>query len=303
MLTSDIDRYLELRRALGYKLQTAECFLRSFARMAEERGDTHVVSQTALDWAALTKTIRQRDKRLTTIVGLARFLHAEDPRHEIPLRDTAHRTYPRPAPYIFSPQEILRLGQAAARLRPAGSLRASAFSTLFNLLAVTGLRISEALNLNIKDFTPDGLVIGETKFRKSRLVPIHETTAKALTIYLERRQRVPTDHDRFFVSSRRTPICYETALRVFRRLCAETEIGGTPPVLRPRLHDLRHTVAVRMLQGCPNVRDETNLHVLALSTYLGHGSLQGTYWYLHSSPELMRDIANVSHAWITGDTI
>jgi integrase/recombinase XerD len=174
-------------------------------------------------------------------------------------------------------------------------------TTLFNLLAVTGLRISEALNLEIEDFTPDGLVIRETKFRKSRLVPLHESAAAALTRYLERRQRVPTENDRFFVSSRRTPICYETAYRMFRTLCAETGIGGAPPAPRPRLHDLRHTVAVRMLQGCPNVRDEVTLHMLALSTYLGHSSLQGTYWYLHSAPELMQDIANTSHTWMTGD--
>lgn len=298
MLTSTIDRYLELRRALGYKLDTTEYLLRNFARVADERGDTHLTSQTALEWAARATTSRQSDKRLCIVIGLARFVHAEDSRHEIPPRETARPAPTRPMPYIFSKEEIQRVGQAALQLPPQGSLRPMTFSTLFNLLAVTGLRISEALKLQIEDFTPDGLIIRETKFHKSRLVPLHETTEAALVRYLERRQRIASATGRFFISLRRTPLCYATARRMFRQLCIEAGMNGTP---RPRLHDLRHTAAVRALEACPNARDQVTAHMLALSTYLGHASLQGTYWYLHSSPQLMHDVANAAQAWMTAE--
>lgn len=301
MLMPMIDRYLELRRALGYKLETTEDLLHGFARFADECRDTHVISQTALAWAARATTVRQRDKRLRTIIGLARFLHAEDPCHEIPPRGAALPIPTRPTPYIFTREEIQRLGHAAARLGPTGSLRPLTFSTLFNLLAVTGLRISEALNLRIEDFTPDGLIIRQTKFHKSRLVPLHETAEAALSRYLERRQRIASSSDHFFISLRRTPLCYATAYRMFRQLCAEAGVRGTPPLPRPRLHDLRHTTAVRALEACPNARDQVTAHMLALSTYLGHASLRGTYWYLHSSPQLMDDIARASEVWLTGE--
>lgn len=301
MLTPDIDRYLELRRAMGVKLVDTERCLRSFARFAEPSNDMYLKSQTATAWAMLASTVRRRDKRMVIVIGFARFMHAEDSRHELPPRTTVCRSYPRPAPYIFSPEEIQRLVQAAARLGKPGSLRPYTFSTLFNLLAVTGLRIREALTLRIEDFTPDGLVVRNTKFHKSRLVALHETTAAALTRYLERRQHVPTRHDYLFTSRRRTPLCYATVHRMFRQLCIEADIQGAPPAPRPRLHDLRHTVAVRSLQACPNARKQVSSHMLALSTLLGHSSLQGTYWYLHCSPPLMQDIAEAGHTWVMRD--
>lgn len=301
MLTSAIDRYLELRRALGYKLATDEAMLRSFARFAQERGDTHVASQTVLAWAARSTTARQRDKRTRAIIGFARFLHAEDPRQEIPPRPLPSAAHTRPLPHIFSRDEIARLTQAAAQLAPAASLRPLTFSTLYGLLACTGLRISEALSLRLDDLRPDGLVIRETKFQKSRLVPLHQTTVCALNRYLERRLRVASKDEHLFVSLKGTPLCYETASRTFRQLCASAELDGVPPARRPRLHDLRHTVAVRALEACPHVRDQVTAHMLALSTFLGHRSVRGTYWYLQSSPRLMHDVAGAAQAWLAGD--
>ena len=300
MLMPSIDRYLELRRALGHKLDSAEPLLRSFARYADARGAPHIVGETALEWSSQASTARQRAKRLRLIIRLAQFLHAEDPRYEIPPRVLSCPTPPRPLPYLFSPEEIRRLAHAAAQLLPRRSLRPLTFATLFGLLAVTGLRISEALALRFEDFTNDGLVIRETKFHKSRLVPLHESTAAALSRYLERRQRVPTEHDRIFVSLKRTPLCYMTVHNTFRRLCANIGLLGTPEGRRPRLHDLRHSVAVRVLEACPQARDQVTPHVLALSTYLGHASLKGTYWYLQSSPQLMRDIASAGEGWMKG---
>lgn len=301
MLMSSIDRYLELRRALGYKLDTDEVMLRSFARFAQQRKQIHIASPTVLAWAAGSTTARQRDKRTRAIVGFARFLHAEDSRHEIPPRPLPCSAHIRPLPHIFSQQEILRLAQAAAQLPPLGSLRPLMFSTLYSLLAVTGLRISEALSLRLDDVTPDGLVIRDTKFHKNRLVPLHETTTCALERYLARRLRVASEDDHLFVSLKGTPLCYATASRTFRQLCASAKLDGAPPARRPRLHDLRHTAAVRALEACPHARDQVTPHMLALSTYLGHGSVRGTYWYLQSSPRLMHDVAGAAEAWLAGD--
>lgn len=301
MLTSAIDRYLELRRALGYKLNTDEVMLRSFARFAQAHAQIHITSPTVLAWATHSTTARQRDKRTRAVVGFARFMHAEDPRHEIPPRPLPCSAQVRPLPHIFSEQEILRLAQAASQLPPLASLRPLTFSTLYVLLAVTGLRISEALSLRLDDLTPDGLVIRETKFLKNRLVPLHATTACALNRYLERRLRACAKSDHLFVSLNGTPLCYATARRTFRELCARAGLDGALPARRPRLHDLRHTAAVRALEACPHARDQVTPHMLALSTYLGHASVRGTYWYLQSSPQLMHDVADAAQGWLAGD--
>jgi len=271
--------------------------LRSFCRHAQSRGEVHVTATSAIDWASQTTTPRQCAKRLTVIISLARFLHAEDPRHEVPPKPLTHPSSSRPLPYIFSINEIQRLAEAANQLWPRRSLRPLTFSTLFNLLAVSGLRISEALALRIGDFTRDGLIVRQTKFRKSRLLPLHETTARALTRYLVRRQEVATRTDHIFVSLRKTPLCYATVHLTFRRLCATIGLPTSPSV---RLHDLRHTVAVRALEACPRDRDQVTPHILALSTYLGHASISGTYWYLHTTPYLMRDIADAGQRWMVG---
>lgn len=297
----ELRRDLELRRALGYKLETTEFLLRNFARFASARGDTHVVSHTAMEWAAQTTTARQSHRRLTAIIGLARFLRAEDAHHQIPPRPLCRPEQPRPLPYIFTAEEIRLLMQAARRLGPAGSFRPHTYSTLFSLLAVSGLRVSEALTLRLNDLTNDGLVVRETKFHKSRLVPLHESSAAALTRYLERRQCVASNDDHLFLSLHRTKLCYATVYRLFRQLCAEAGLLHQPGAHRLRLHDLRHTVAVRALETCPHARERVTPHMLALSTYLGHASVRGTFWYLHSTPQLMQDVASAGEAWMAGD--
>lgn len=300
MLMPAIDNYLEVRRALGHKLENPEWLLRSFARFATARGERYVVSDTAIAWAEQTATAHQRERRLNTIITLARFLHAEDERHDIPPAGIFCSKRHRPVPYIFTAEELRRLIEEAGRLGPASSLRPHTYSTLFGLLAVTGLRISEALALRLDDITDDGLVIRETKFHKSRLVPLHQSSTAALGRYLERRQRVVTDNDHLFVSLRRTRLCYTTVYRMFHQLCACIGLPQQPYMRRLRLHDLRHTVAVRMLVACPHAREQVTPHMLALTTYLGHGSLRSTFWYLHSTPQLMHDIASAGEIWMQG---
>ena len=300
MLTPALDRYLELRRALGYKLNSQEHLLRSYVRFADNRADEHLRRSTALEWTQQSTTARQSERRMRLVIGFAQFLHAEDPRHEIPIGKRACSLQPRPLPHIFSADELRRLSNAAAQLDPPGSMRPLTFGTLFNLLAATGLRISEALSLRLDDLTPDGLMIRDTKFHKSRLVPLHGTAAAALTQYLDRRLRVNSKFDNLFISLKLTPLCYHTASKMFRQLCISAGLRSTEQAHGPRLHDLRHTLAVRALESCPHARDQVTPHMLALSTYLGHGSARGTYWYLQSSPQLMHDVADAGEAWLLG---
>ena len=172
------------------------------------------------------------------------------------------------------------------------------YSTLLGLLAVTGLRISEALALRFKDVTPDGLVIRETKFRKSRLVPLHATATSALQGYLAKRCALALDDDHVFVSGRRRPLSYFTVVDTFHQLLEAAGIPADPDRPRPRLMDLRHTFASRALETCPDGRDHIGRHMLALTTYMGHARVKSTYWYLSSTPQLLGNIAQACEAFL-----
>jgi integrase/recombinase XerD len=187
MLMQAVNTYLAIRHAADFKLDAVERYLRDFAQFATARGDTHVVTHTAIAWAAQATSEPQRHNRLNVVVRFARFSHAEDPHHDIPPPRVFCGQRHRPTPYLFREQDIQAFVTQATRLGPPGSLRPHTYSTLLALLAVTGLRISEALALRFQDVTPDGLVIRATKFRKSRLVPLHETTTAALQGYLGKR--------------------------------------------------------------------------------------------------------------------
>ena len=210
-----IDDYLAVRRAVGFKLQRAESCLRSFGRYALEHGDTYIRAKTAVAWAGTTDSPRERYLRLRTVVLFARHLRAEDPRHELPPGDLYPFTYHQRLPHIYSDIEIRLILDAAGRLGPPGTSRADTYRTLFALLAVTGLRISEALALQLRDLTDDGILIRNTKFRKSRLVPIHSTTRVALTAYRKCWRVVADAIDPLFVSTRGTALVATTVHRTF----------------------------------------------------------------------------------------
>jgi len=176
-------------------------------------------------------------------------------------------------------------------LPPAGSLRPWTYCTLFSLLAVTGMRISEALALRFDDITPDGLLIRKTKFQKSRLVPLHPTTQAGLERYLQRRRHFGGDDDHVFISLRYRPPHYTTVLATFLQAVRDIGLHPGPGQRGPRLHDLRHSWAVAALEACPFGHDQVNQHVLGVSTYLGHAKLASTYVYLHTTPHLLADIA------------
>jgi len=299
MLAQAVESYLAVRRACGFGLKCQGNLLRSFAVFSEASGQTYVCSETALQWAGLARSVRQRARRLGEVIRFARHVHAEDQRHEVPPPVFGGEKGPRPVPYILSEDDIRRLVQAASQ-SGYRTLRRYTYSTLFALLACTGLRVSEAIRLHFEDITPDGLVIRSSKFRKSRLVPLHETARAGLEQYLERRRPYAPFDDHVFVSLRRKPLRIEHVERAFRTAAREIGLPCQPQRPRPTPHSLRHTFAVRALETCPDGRDRITQHMLALSTYLGHGKVSDTYWYLQATPELMRSIAERCESLVAG---
>lgn len=302
MLIAHVERYIRLRQTLGYKLRDKSGNLHTFARFAADRGNTHVCVSTALEWAAGAPSAYARHIRLRDVAHLARFLHAEDPAHEIP-SDLIHVPQRRSLPYIYAPEEIAKLIGAARRLRESYPLRRQVYATMLGLIAATGLRISEALDLRLYDVRPDGVLqIRRAKFGKSRLLPLHPTVVTALDSYLEERRRPAIMDDHVFLSGGNQRIHSTVATYTFRRIC---RLAGIIPVRKrpPRIHDLRHTFATRVLEQCSMQREAVARHFVALSTYMGHTNIANTYWYLDATPELMTDIAVAAETLIAGEGI
>ncbi len=302
MLNQDLTRYVELHRSLGFKFRTQHSVLRNFVAFALARGDAFVQTDRVLNWAAQAQSPPQRRNRLLTVRRFALALQAEDTRHEIPAADAlGARSLQRRRPYIYTPDEIIRLMHAARRLKPAGSIRPLMYATLFGLLAATGMRISEALKLQLEDVTEDGLLIRETKFRKSRLLPLHDTTRHALNTYLLVRARLEANEGALFVSNTGTAPAYSTVVAVFLKLVRSSGLRGKPGQPGPRIHDLRHTFAVRSLEQCPHESGAVGRNIVALSTYLGHGHVTDTYWYLQATPILLAQVATAGEAFYQGE--
>jgi len=291
-----IESYLAVRRSAGFALSNTEYLLHNFARFATERGETHVRTATAIDWATRSRSVAQRDTRLRTVCRFARYMRAEDARHELPPADHFGYRKTRRVPRIYSEIEICRLMEAALQLGPAGSLRRQTYVTLIGLLAATGLRISEALGLCFSDVTPNGLLIRDTKFRKTRMVPLHHSTGAALDRYLTRRRRTCSNADHVFIRDDGRTLPYREVHATFRTLLKTADLLPATG-RRPRLHELRHTFAVRALEASPAGRHHVGQHMLALATYLGHVNIDATYWYLETTPELLRDVAAASESF------
>jgi site-specific recombinase XerD len=297
MLTESIDRYLQVHRSLGLRFVSQEFLLRSYERFAAQRAEQHVRTTTAVEWAGSAPSAYQREHRLRVVRQFAEHARAEDTMHEVPPRSIFAQRYTRRSPYIFSPGEIERLLTAASRLRPAG-IRPITYCTLFGLLDCTGMRIGEALALRVADVTQDGLVIRRSKFGKTRLVPLHATAEAALRRYLARRIQLITTTDRLFLSIRKRPLRYLPVLRTFHSLLQE--VGLAKVDRRPRIHDIRHTWAVRALERSPDGPELTGRHLLAVSTYLGHANAACTYWYLQATPHLFHRIADACAPIVEG---
>ena len=255
---------------------------------------------TAIEWAGSAPSLCQRARRLGQVIRFARYIRAEDARHEIPPTVFGSESRPRPVPYIFSAEEIKRILQTASGLGKRNAFRGHTYNTLFALLACTGLRVSEAIHLCFQDITADGLVIRCSKFRKSRLVPLHETTQAGLEQYLLRRRAYTPLDDHVFVSLRRRALLLHDAETAFHDIVEKIGLPRGVGLPRPTIHSLRHTFAVRALETCPDGRDRITKHMLALSTYLGHSKVADTYWYLEATPDLMRNIADSCQSFFAG---
>jgi integrase/recombinase XerD len=298
VLTQLVDSYLELRRSTGFRMKVQEYLLHNFASFAAERGETYIRTRTAVEWAAEAPSEGQRANRLGMLRVFARFARAEDAGHEVPAERVFSARRVRYRPFLLSPDQLHELLTCASKLPPAGSIRPWTFTTLFSLLAVTGLRISEALNLRLHDITEDGLVIRETKFQKSRLVPLHPTTLVGLKRYLDRRGTAKDNH--LFVSLRGHGMRPSGIVTVFLRIVRAMGIHPGPGKLGPRIHDLRHGFAVRVLESCSGDRTVVDANMLALMTYMGHGQIDSTFWYLHATPDMLAQLAVRSEAFSNG---
>jgi integrase len=294
-----VESYLGLRRAAGFTLSNTEYLLRSFASFATDQNQTHIRIATAIDWASRSRSVAQRHTRYQTVCRFAQYLRLEDSRHELPPGNHFGYRKTRRVPHIYSRDEIDGLVLAATRLPSSDLLLPKTYAALISLLAATGLRISEALHLLVADITPSGLLIRRTKFQKTRLVPLHDTAVIGLGRYLMYRQETRRGGDHVFVSDEGQPLVYWKVHSVFGTLLKSA--GFQPSGSRwPRIHELRHTFAVRALESSPTGRQRIGQHMLALATYLGHVNIDSTYWYLETTAELLRDIAIVAESFIQG---
>ncbi len=289
-LHSVLEDYLALRRSLGYKLVKAERLLGQFLAYLGERGEQTVTIEHAVAWATLPGgTPTWHWVRLSAVRGFAAYLKTIDPACEVPGEELARARSPRSTPYIYSEEELAALLEATTTLRTPH--RAATYRALIALLAVTGMRIGEAIRLDREDIDDKAqlIVIHNTKFGKSRELALHESTTAALRRYLRRPDRPDSTAgtDAVFVSIVGTRLSYGPAWRTFARLLDLTGLEPRSASCRPRLHDLRHTFAVRTLLDGYREGGEVEGRLAALSTYLGHNDPASTYWYLSAAPELM----------------
>lgn len=284
--------YLAVRRALGFKLNRAEKVLEQFVTYVEARGERHLCISTMLAWAALPANTHRNwlAKRLSLVRGFARHLHAIDSANEVPPADLLPWQRCRATPYLYSDSELARLTAAAQSLQTP--YRVLTYQTFIGLLAVTGMRVGEALALNRNDIdvTQGVLTVWLTKFGKSRELPVHPSTVEALGRYLGHRDRPRTAASvpAIFVSCVGTRLLYANVLRTFQQLLRRAGITRRSAACRPRIHDLRHRFAVRTMLDAYHQGEDPEARLAILSTYLGHVNPKATYWYLSGTPELLQ---------------
>jgi integrase len=292
-LRQAVEGYLSLRRALGFKLGDVGVAFRSFLAFCDHEGAAVVTTELARRWAVSANASPARAAwRLRIVRDFAIHHQASDPRTEIPPKDLLPCRNHRKTPYLYSDEEVGRLLQAARELPPGKGLRHRTYATLVGLLAATGLRVGEALALDGADidWQVGMLIVRQSKFRKTRLVPAHASVVDHLRQYQEARDRVHPAPltSAFFVSERGRRLPYPTVRMVFRRLCEQIGLHGSASARRPRIHDLRHRFAVNTLIRWYREGVDVERCLPRLSTYLGHGCCEHTYWYLTAVPELLR---------------
>ena len=295
-LSTELSRYLRVRRSLGYDLSTSERVLRKFVDFAKQNGAEHISVMLFLQWReSFGHANRQTwSRRLGMVRLFAQWLQCLDPKHEVPPRGLIPDRMCRSRPYIYSEEEIRRIVAAAAELPSNNGIRALTCSTLFGLIATTGLRISEAISLDGADVDLEtGVVtLRRGKWGKSRLLPVSASTTARLAEYAKERDRLlGTCPKPFFVSDNGGRITDCNARYSFATVCQTIGLRPREKFCRhghgPRIHDLRHTFAVRTLVNWYREGKNPAQEMIKLTTYLGHLSPAHTYWYLEAVPELL----------------
>ena len=292
-LRASVQDYLAMRRGLGFKLHDAGMGLLDFVAFMERRHAPRITTDLALEWAIKSKSAQPAAwaRRLSFVRGFARYRSAFDPRTQIPPASLLPYRPQRARPYIYTEQEIERLLTAARSLPPVGGLRGWTYYCLFGLLSISGLRISEALNLKLTDLDlqENVLTIQNTKFGKSRLVPLHPSTLNVLSDHLQRRNRFLAGRaaSHLFVSSTGNRLDLGDVHRTFYALSRQIGLRDPSASHGPRLHDFRHRFAMQTLLHWYRGGQEIETRLPILSTYLGHVRVSDTYWYLSAHPELL----------------
>lgn len=283
--------YLQLRWALGYKMERTASLLPQFISYLEEIGAEFVTVAAALAWAqssARDPAPASRAQRLIVAGGFARYLVAIDSRTEVPPASLLPYPQRRRLPFIYSADDIAALMVAARQLQPP--LRSATYETLIGLLAATGMRVGEAIHLDRTDVNlAEGvLIVRMSKFGKSREALLHPSTTEALTLYARKRDEIQLRPKvaSFFISGQGKRLGDRSVRETFRQLVDSAGVGAGAPVI-PRIHDLRHSFAVRTLCGWYRNGKDVQAYLPRLSTYLGHLNPHSTYWYLSAAPELL----------------
>jgi len=293
-LRKALEEYLAVRRALGFRLRLAGGLLHRFVEFAEKEKACFITTKLALEWAIQPKDAQPSTwaGRLAMVRCFARYHSATDPRTEIPPNELLPHRYRRKQPYIYTDAEISKLIGAAKKLPSPQGLRATTISTIIGLLSVTGMRMSESINLDSKDVDLEHgvLTVRGTKFDKSRLVPVHISTRDILRKYARLRDKIyPRPHSpSFFISGRGTRLTDCTLRRWFIILSHRIGLRSPGDSYGPRLHDLRHGFAIKTMLGWYRSGVDVEQNIVALTTYLGHGHINDTYWYISAVPELLQ---------------
>jgi integrase len=288
----DVADYLTIRRALGHKLERAGRLLPQFIDHLEDNQAATITVEHALTWSMLpgNERINWWAERLSIVRGFTSWLAAHDPSVEVPPAGLLGSRPRRTTPTLFSEADIAALLAATATIR--SPLRAATYRTLLGLLAVTGMRIGEALALDRRDLDVDRgvLVVRSGKFGKARQLPLHHTTLDVLTGYLadrDDRLRPDADPDALFITTRGTRLAYGYVKVTFRQLIDRAGLQANPGSRPPRLHDLRHSFVVNNVLDAYRSGTDVPARLPVLSTYLGHVDPAATYWYLSAAPELL----------------
>jgi integrase len=307
-LRQALEEYLSLRRSLGFKLLYAGRALHDFVTYMEHHRASYITQALALSWAQQPVDVQPSHwaRRLSFVRGFARYRSAIDSRTQIPQQGLLPFQPKRARPYLYSDDEIKRLLSAALKMPcryERGALRPRVFHCLFGLLSVSGLRLSEARNLELQDVDLKSavLTIRDTKFGKTRLVPLHSSTCKVLADYIKRRARHWAGRpvsSYLFVSSLGNRLDGGEIHRTFYALSRQIGLRGPGDSHGPRLHDMRHRFATKTLVAWYQAGQDPERRLPFLSAYLGHVHVADTQWYLSGSPELMREaMRRLEHCW------